>query len=86
MTKIEKELQQMKKFELENLKLAMSQVKAESERVLAKIEKDGAEGYYSCNSPLMDYVSRAWKSSMQLSVMKQMETNLKQEKKKKKKK
>ena len=64
----------------------MSQVKAESERVLAKIEEDGAEGYYSCNSPLMDYVSKAWKSSMQLSVMKRMETNLKQEKKKKKKK
>jgi hypothetical protein len=86
MTKIEKELQRMKEFQLERLQLAMSQIKEESERALVKIEKDGTDGYYSCNSPLTDYVAKAWKSSMALSEMKRMETNLVQEKKKKKKK
>jgi len=86
MTKIEKELHRMREFQLERLQLALSQIKDESERVLMKIEKDGADGYYSCNSPLVEYISKAWKSSMSLSEMKRMETNLVQKKQKKKKK
>ena len=71
--KILENIHRQQQDSLERLKLSITNVKEEAERVLKKIEKDGPEGYYSCNSPLHDWVNQAWKASGTLSELRRMQ-------------
>ncbi len=82
--KILENLQRQQDDNLERLKVSILKVREEADRVLKKIEKDGAEGYYSCNSPLHEWVDKAWKASMTLSELRRMQTRFEDEKRRKK--
>ena len=69
----------------DRLKSYLTRVIAEAERVLEKIEKEGAESYYSCNSPLHEWVDQAWKASLTLSELRRIQTRFEDEDRRKKK-
>ena len=84
-SKILQNIKRQQTDNLERLKMSIGMVRDEADRVLKKIEKDGSEGYYSCNSPLHNWVDNAWKASMTLSELRRMQTSFEDEERRKKK-
>tara|TARA_Y100001970_G_C14246651_1_gene868759 strand:+ start:2522 stop:2803 length:282 start_codon:yes stop_codon:yes gene_type:complete len=82
--KILDNLKRQQEDNLGRLKASILKVREEADRVLKKIEKDGAEGYYSCNSPLHEWVDKAWKASMTLSELRRIQTSFEDEERRKK--
>ena len=77
-------LKRQQEDQIVRLKSSLLNVQKEVDRVLKKIEKDGPDGYYSCNSPLHDWVDKAWKASMTLSELRGIQTRFEDEARRKK--
>lgn len=82
--KILRNIRRQQEDQLERLKSSISRVKDEADRVLKKIEQDGPEGYYSCNSPLHEWVDTAWRASMNLSELRRIQGEFEEAARKKK--
>lgn len=83
-SKILQNIRRQQDDQLERLKSSISRVREEADRVLKKIEQDGPEGYYSCNSPLHEWVDNAWRASMNLSELRRIQGAFEEDARKKK--
>ena len=64
---------------IDELRIAMSQLKKVAEENLKKIEEVGISGYYSIGSDVGRYSERAYRASWVLGQMKRLEDKLSEE-------
>ncbi len=84
--KILENLKRQQREKAESLKSYMTRVRDEADRVLEKLEEEGIEGYYSCNSPLHEWVTRAWTTSLAMSELRMIQTRIEDDVRRRKKK
>ena len=60
----------LKNQEFKTLIINLKNLKKEIERIEAKIENEGIEGYYSCNSDILEYARNIFISMRMLSYIK----------------
>ena len=84
--KILENLKRQQEEKAESLKSYMTRVRDEADRVLKKLEKEGADGYYSCNSPLHEWVTRAWTTALAMSELRMIQTRIEDDVRRRKKK
>ena len=84
--KILNSLKQQQEEKAKSLKSYMTRVRDEADRVLGKLEKEGVEGYYSCNSPLHEWVDKAWTTSLAMSELRMIQTRIEDDVRRRKKK
>lgn len=74
-----KSLDYLRMHYIDELRIAMQQLKNVAEQSLRKIENEGISGYYSCNSDVGRYSEKAWRASWALGEMKRLESKLSDE-------
>ena len=72
-------LDYLRMHHVDNLRIAMNQLKACAEETLKKIESEGVSGYYSCNSDVRRYSEKAWWASLALAELKRFEDRMEDE-------
>lgn len=72
-------LDYLRMHHVDNLRIAMNQLKACAEETLKKIESEGVSGYYSCNSDVRRFSEKAWWASLALSELKRFEDRMENE-------
>ena len=72
-------LDYLRMHHVDNLRIAMNQLKACAEETLKKIESEGVSGYYSCNSDVRRYSEKAWWASLALAELKRFEDRVEDE-------
>ena len=72
-------LDYLRMHHVDNLRIAMNQLKACAEETLKKIESEGVSGYYSCNSDVRRYSEKAWWASLALAELKRFEDRIENE-------
>jgi len=72
-------LDYLRMHHIDNLRIAMNQLKACAEETLKKIESEGVSGYYSCNSDVRRFSEKAWWASLALSELKRFEERMQNE-------
>ena len=69
-------LDYLRMHHVNELRIAMNQLKACAEETLKKIDNEGVSGYYSCNSDVRRYSEKAWWASLALSELKRFEEKI----------
>ena len=69
-------LDYLRMHHVNELRIAMNQLKACAEETLKKIDSEGVSGYYSCNSDVRRYSEKAWWASLALSELKRFEERI----------
>ena len=72
-------LDYLRMHHVDNLRIAMNQLKACAEETLKKIESEGVSGYYSCNSDVRRFSEKAWWASLALAELKRFEDRMENE-------
>lgn len=72
-------LDYLRMHHVDNLRIAMNQLKACAEETLKKIESEGVSGYYSCNSDVRRFSEKAWWASLALAELKRFEDRMEDE-------
>ncbi len=69
-------LDYLRMHHVDNLRIAMNQLKACAEETLKKIDSEGVAGYYSCNSDVRRFSEKAWWASLALAELKRFEDEI----------
>ena len=72
-------LDYLRMHHVNELRIAMNQLKACAEETLKKIESEGVSGYYSCNSDVRRFSEKAWWASLALAELKRFEDRMEDE-------
>ena len=72
-------LDYLRMHHVNELRIAMNQLKACAEETLKKIESEGVSGYYSCNSDVRRFSEKAWWASLALAELKRFEDRMENE-------
>ena len=72
-------LDYLRMHHVDNLRIAMNQLKACAEETLKKSESEGVSGYYSCNSDVRRFSEKAWWASLALAELKRFEDRMENE-------
>lgn len=76
---LEKSLCKIRKIQNQSLlsfKSSLETLIESASRTLKKIDSEGTNGYYSINSDCLKYAEIAWRNSLRLAELKQLEKNI----------